>query len=121
MYLHFLFYAAPSSPPQILHAESLSSTVILITWVPPPSEDWNGIIQSYTLIIVEVVSNTTFTYQQQAQQTQLLIESLHPYYAYTLTLAAETVKLGPFTSPLTITTGEDGKCATLWASFYVCR
>lgn len=102
--------AAPSSPPQILLGESLSPTVIYITWEPPPSGEWNGIIRSYTLIILEVVSNTTATYQQQAQQTQLLIEFLHPYYNYTCTLAAETIELGPFTSPLTITTDEDGKC-----------
>ena len=41
--------------------------------------------------------------------TERLVDSLHPFYNYTCTVAAVTIAEGPFSASVTITTQQDGE------------
>ena len=104
----------PTAPPQNTAGEILSSTTISITWQAPPLEEQNGIIQQYIIHLLEIPTNSDFTYQQEGQHRELVILSLHPDYDYECSVAAETiVGRGPFSDPFIITTHEDGKLKQL--------
>ena len=110
----FLFLAAPSSPPLSSAGEVLGPTAISISWQPPAPEGQNGIITSYTVLVTEVLTNTTTTYQRDGSRTELVITGLHPYYDYSCMVAAQTsVGLGPFGTSFTVTTHQDGECPHL--------
>ena len=80
----------------------------MLSWDPPHREIVNGIIQRYTIIIIEheTASNTTIV----TINTSLNLTSLHPYYVYGITVAAETIAIGPFSSPIVIQMPESGMC-----------
>ena len=105
-----LFSPVPTSPPQNARGVSVNSTFILLTWEPPVRDGHNGIITSYYIHILEVPTSRTFTFERPSH-TDLLIGSLHPYYDYQCSVAANTsVGRGPFTAPFIIRTDQDGKC-----------
>ena len=56
-------------------------------------------------------------------RTDFILYGLHPHYSYSITIAAVTVSPGPPTSPLVITTDEDGKTPqrTFKQPVYLCR
>lgn len=90
--------------------EVLSSSTLSITWQPPAPEGQNGIIISYTVLLNELPTNTTYTYQRDGSHTEILITDLHPYYEYSCSVAAETsVGLGPFSVPFSLTTQQEGE------------
>ena len=80
-----------------------------MTWEPPLPENRNGIITSYTIQLHEIVTGQTFLIQREANHTELLIDSLHPYYEYNVSIAAETVAVGPFSESQTVRTLEDSE------------
>ena len=89
--------------------EVLGSTAISITWESPVAEGQNGVIISYRILLLEIPSNTTLTYQQDGSHRELVADSLHPYYDYMCSVAAETeVGTGPFSSSFVVRTLEDG-------------
>ena len=110
----FSFFAAPSSSPLSSAGEVLGPTAISISWQPPAPEGQNGIITSYTVLITEVLTNTTTTHQRDGSRTEIVITGLHPYYDYSCAVAAQTsVGLGPFGAPFTVTTHQDGESASM--------
>ena len=107
-YLYYLFdISAPSGPPEELHSFPLSSTVIEISWYPPRSEYLNGLLRQYFINITTIITGDTW--QLTTVDTNATVGSLHPFYSYSITVAAETISLGPFTSPVIVETPEDGK------------
>ena len=42
-------------------------------------------------------------------ETSLAVDSLHPYYVYTVSVAAVTVGIGPYSDDVNITTDEAGE------------
>ena len=90
-----------------MRGRPLSSTSIYIEWNPPPIEDQNGDIISYTVLCFAVnggavlLSYTTAT-------TDITISGLHPYYTYKCNVSAVTVAEGPSSGYVNITTLEDG-------------
>lgn len=78
----------------------------MLSWDPPQREIKNGIIQQYTVSIIEneTANNTTVV----TNNTSLNLTSLHPYYVYSITVAAETIAIGPFSSPIVIQMPESG-------------
>ena len=86
----------------------MSSTKIQLSWKPPLSHYQNGVIQSYTITVFEVNTNTTHEVHQNILNTSIILTGLHPYYEYKLSVAAYTVGLGPF-SFVYVTTLQDGK------------
>ena len=64
---------------------------------------------TYTIILVELLTNTTLTYEQGGNYTKLTVDELHPYHEYKCSMVAATrVGNGPFTGSITIRTLEDG-------------
>ena len=78
-----------------------------MTWAAPLVEDQNGIITLYYIRIFSTVTNETTLYLREAHHSQHVIESLHPYYEYAVSIAAETVDIGPFSTPQRFLTLED--------------
>ena len=101
------FLAVPNAPPVNLAAESLSPTVLNITWQPPAAEQQNGIIRSYMLSLS--VFDTGRTEQFTSNQTYLIIEGLHPFYMYSIIIAAVTIGPGPLSEAISFQMPQAGK------------
>ena len=96
----------PSSAPVRLQGDALNSTTIQVQWEPPPLADQNGMIRSYYLNIS--VTETGSAFQLPSKTNVLNISGLHPYYTYTLSVAAVTIGHGPYSSVFIIRMPEDG-------------
>ena len=96
----------PSSAPVSLQGSAVNSTTIQLQWEPPPLADQNGVIRSYIINIS--VAETRSVFQLTSEATAWNISNLHPYYTYTITVAAVTVGPGPYGVALTIRMPEDG-------------
>ena len=85
-----------------------SPSSVTAYWEAPSVEDQNGIITEYHLFLSdEETGNSNWTLRTTA--TQYDIDFLEEYYQYSFTVAAETVLLGPQSSPLLFTTLPDSK------------
>ena len=84
---------------------SVDSTTLNATWSPPPQELINGIIDYYYIRVD--VSEVSEQYDYQTSETSLLITELHPYYTYTVLVAAVTVSPGPLSMGYTVQTPAD--------------
>lgn len=79
-----------------------------VSWTPPPKNQQNGIIQYYVLLLVEdngykrrVINGSNMVYT--------IVNGLHPYYTYKVSVAAFTIGMGPFTNHTEVTLPQDGK------------
>ena len=105
----FCCNTAPTLPPRNIFIETLSPTVVFVSWLPPAAEGQNGIITSYVLHIVEVGTSQLDVYERNSSHSEILIEGLLPSTKYECLLAAENeAGLGPFSEPLEVTTPSDG-------------
>ena len=98
---------APSAPPQSVSESVQSSTGVFIQWSPPQTSDTNGIIRSYTVILVNTRTGTVASYS--ATNTNINITNLSPHTEYRYNVSATTVSAGPFSSSMTFTTPEAGQ------------
>ena len=98
---------APTAAPLQVRVSSFDAVSISLVWEPPPFSDRNGEIVQYHIRITEQESHSQFPYS--TQQQQYTLSNLHPYYTYLISIAAETVEIGPFSSDLQQRTGESGK------------
>ena len=90
----------PNESPGNVSAIAMNATSVIVTWIPPPPEDRNGIIQSFTIRVVGVHTDEDFT--RSINATEISIKNLHPFYSYKFTVAAVTVSHGPFSNPITL-------------------
>ena len=103
-------YSAPTAPPENLTLQVIGSSAIVVFWRLPPFEERNGVIISYTIVLLEMPTNMTLIYQREGNHTELIVEELHPYYEYRCSIAAQTqIGTGPFSDSVTVRTAEDGK------------
>ena len=86
---------------------AVDSFTLNITWGQPPIDQINGIIQHY--IVLVSVLETSNHFQYNSSDTSLLLTKLHPYYTYTVFVAAVTVGTGPYSIGYTIKTPPSGK------------
>ena len=101
-----------------------SSRSIMLTWERPPLEEENGLLVDYHVIVMETqihyMDNGTeitgmqrylnATYDVSEGRMQLINESIHPDYNYTVRIAAATEPgIGPFSDPVTVRTEMDSK------------
>lgn len=101
--------AVPTSYPANFTEYSTNSSSILLEWQLPQTDGRNGHIISYSIAVREIQTNRTFTLIQTGGNQQLLMTSLHPFYEYEYSVAANTsVGQGPFGPPIIVTTLEDG-------------
>ena len=102
-----LLPSAPLASPQQL-AVSKNATSLSLSWSPPPYEDTNGNIQYFVISVTEVDTNTTFP-PINSSSTRITLNRLHPYYVYKCAVAAYTVDIGPFTTPITVQLDQEGE------------
>ena len=97
----------------------ITPSSVNISWDPPPPEHTNGVILYNVIWLTdlqnELVQNTT------SSSNWVFLPDLHPYYNYSLQIAAVTVSQGPFSDAQVFTTLEDGEllCSNvcLWLYF----
>ena len=75
-------------------------------WDELASEDENGIIRYYLVNVTE--TNTGYHYQTTSTTSDIALSNLHPYYTYSITVAAYTIEEGPFSNLVSFTTLQDG-------------
>ena len=113
LYLH---PAAPSGSVSQLLGSPVNSQTILLSWLPPPLLQHNGIIRYFTVYNTEtdtgVVNNYTSSF------SNITLVDLHPYYTYRLVVHAVTVREGPPSDPVMVQTLEAGNI-NLSLSIYV--
>lgn len=101
--LNYFGAIAPSGPPQSISADVLNATSVEFSWSAPLSEHQNGIVQSYTVIVLELETNSTKEMHQNYLHNSIVIHFLHPYYNYRFSVAAYTVALGPYGNTIALT------------------
>ena len=84
----------------------ITSTSVQLQWEPPPPLYHNGLIRSYTVLCTELETNRTIT--ETSAVTEMTLRDLHPYYTYNCSVAAVTVREGPFSDSIITKTLEDG-------------
>ena len=85
-----------------------SSRSVLLSWDLPLPEKRNGEISGYTVTVQNTDTGHISLFS--TIETSLTVQSLTPYNSYQFFVAASTsVGRGPFTSPISVTTPEDGK------------
>ena len=102
----FFNYTAPSASPLSLSGSAQSTTLIDLTWDPPPAIDTNGVIQYYSIRVLE--SETSRSWSFVHVEPEISVGSLHPYYNYKCQVAAYTVDVGPYTNITMVQTHEAG-------------
>ena len=106
-----IFSTAPSSAPRSVTVVAVDSTSVRVSWQPPPFENRNGIISGYHVRVLGLNSQPDNTVLPPVNATMLLVEDLHPFYAYRFSVAAETVAIGPFSTAVTQKLPEGSKSA----------
>ena len=101
-------FVATSHPPLNLTAEALSSSSIHLTWTPPPQELHNGIIREYRVNITEEETGEELRYSVDANETEITVSGLHPFYSYNCTVVAVTIAEGPYSAVVGVKTDEAG-------------
>ena len=105
----FYYFAVPSAAPLNVSARIVDTTTIELAWVEPPVETQNGIIISYRINVAISETKTSFSVNATTAAAVNLTE-LHPYYGYSIQVAAVTSQgAGPLSDPVSITTPEDGR------------
>jgi len=85
----------------------VNSSALQLTWEPPAPEQRNGIIRGY--LINATAQESGEYYEWMSDTMSLVISSLHPHYHYNLSVAANTIGLGPFGVNYTVLMPQDGK------------
>lgn len=70
-------------------------------------DEINGIIQYYAIKLYE--TETSLYYMYQTSNISLFVNALHPYYTYSVSVAAVTVGTGPYSNVVSFTTLQDSK------------
>ncbi len=84
----------------------MTSTSLVLSWQPPVTP--NGIISHYLISLLETNTGANFSYQAHAHTT-LSVGDLHPFYTYMIQIYAVTVKTGPPSYELLVSTFEDSE------------
>jgi len=114
-----IFPVAPTAPPDSFSVISINLTTITLSWNPPPFDQINGYLQHYVIDCTE--HETASESRVLSNDTQVTLQSLHPYYTYTCRMAAVTIGIGPFTGNLTVRLPEDGELNVLISTTFELR
>ena len=101
-----MFGTAPADSPSDLRVLEVMSDHVVLDWEPPHSDLHNGVIREYLVEVSLEGDGPGVIYR--ATNPPALIDGLHPDYSYTVSVAAHTVKTGPYSPPLQLHTLEDG-------------
>ena len=104
----FVFLIVPTGSPLNFTASVMSSRSANFSWEPPLVHLQNGIIVNYVVNVT--VTETEQMLKFSSNMTSLSVATLMPHRTYLCKLAAATsVGVGPYSSPLTLYTPQDGK------------
>ena len=99
----------PGSAPQNFTAVASGRMSARFSWEPPSVDDHNGVISYYLLRLVDASFNLTDITINTTNRSYS-IDTLEEYVRYSCQVAAGTVAgVGPYTSPILITTQQDGE------------
>lgn len=104
-----LFHKVPSGAPQNLTVVALNSRSVQASWTEPEADHHNGLIVDYILLLSGLDSDEVYELQSDGNTFVKTLSSLHPFYTYTLSIAAVTIDIGPFSSAVVFQMPEDGK------------
>lgn len=97
--LFFIVYLAPDGSPQNATVTVLDSRRVEFEWLPPSTEEVNGVIIGFIIRVAGQDSDEVV--ELQTNETKIIMERLHPFYSYLFTVAARTeVGTGPFSSTI---------------------
>ena len=96
-----------SSSPLLVTAGNIKSTSMTISWQPP--HDPNGIISGYQISYTPQ-GETECLHDIVGDITNTELTCLKPFTVYTICVRARTVTFGVYSTPITISTLEDGEC-----------
>ena len=107
LYYVSIHLTAPNDAPQDVVAVNVLPRLIELSWSPPPAETHNGEIVHYVVTTTEIqTGQITVT---MSFNTQTTLGNLHPFYDYTIIVAAFTINIGPPSTSIAIQTLEDGE------------
>ena len=85
---------------------NITSSVVHLSWDSIPVISQNGIISYYQVNLTESDTGTMFSLI--AYSNELIVQDLHPYYLYQVSVAAYTVEIGPYSAVISFQTNQDG-------------
>ncbi len=93
----------------------MDSRTIYVSWDPPVLDERNGVIRENRITVTELDTGATFL--EFSSVTTATVTSLHPFYAYALTVSSFTVSYGPTSDAVNVTLPPDGKDCVFPAGF----
>ena len=111
----------PSDSPQNVQATTLSSTTIQVTWEAVPAIAQNGIIKSYEVQYVPLITfngtlQSMFLNSSDSQALSEILIELEEFVEYNISVRAYTsAGGGPFSEAVANMTFEDGKAFILYS------
>ena len=93
--------------PENILITSKNSTTVVLVWNEIPLHHQNGLVRKYLVHMTETDTGTIF--QDTSLTESIVLDSLHPFYTYIVSIAAYTIQKGPFSSPVIFTMDEDGE------------
>ncbi len=108
----------PTGAPLFVSAQALSPSVLFIQWEPPNIVQQNGVIRRYVINITEI--ETTTSKMLYSNETNITLDSRHPFYQYSYSVSAVTVSSGPFSSIDVIQMPEAGIVTLTLKCFIAC-
>ena len=103
-------FSVPSLPPQDVFGFNTSSQSIMVTFSPVPQKHRRGIVRKYKLqysSLGEQQFNGIKVFTRNV--TSVEVTGLLKFTNYSITVAAFTVEYSNFSTPITVSTAEDGK------------
>ena len=96
---------------------AINASSLRLSWEEPLAEEQNGIIASYTVNSTELETGDRSSLT--TAETSIDLQDLHPFFTYSVTIAAATViGSGPYSSVFTVQLPPDGKLIVVVA-YYV--
>ena len=104
--LFYVIILVPNAPPQNVQVDVTSVYTASVSWAPPPADQQNGIIRSYTIRLTNVVTRERLEFIATSSSTTYQLTSLQANTQYSVAVAATTrVGTGPFSQSVTLETG----------------
>ena len=97
----------PTAAPNFVSNITVDSSTVALQWVAPAVQYHNGIIREYWINVTNSIIETMEVIET---GTTAIITSLIPSFTYHFSVAAYTVGVGPYNSPVVITMPESGMC-----------
>ena len=109
-HVHIFFLAVPAAAPAP-SITSITATSVVVTWLPLPFCEENGVITTYT-VAYRMEDGMDMSFNElvvPAANPSVVVSQLTPYTNYTIKMAASTsVGRGEFGPEVTVQTSEAG-------------